>query len=242
MADIVDIMLKRHLRDRTSYHEAGHAVVGLALGAKVRGLWINEEVVGCCELEPVEHFHPETAWEYAFPPGVAPWRVHSRSTARWRRLLREALDFAVAGRVAGCLHDQWELCGCWVSPAELRKWDDGLDWGDERLLSDDVAAGQQTLDRKEDLWLATQCCLGIWTSKVTSARIRGRESEEPTLSVEHHVDEIRRAERRVEKLLKRHWQVVEDIAHKLVRCKSGRLTRGQLLKLVGPRLHLPAAS
>ena len=45
--------------------------------------------------------------------------------------------------------------------------------------------------------------------------------------------EIRRAERRAEKILKGKWDAVEAVADKLLTARSRRLTHGRLMKLVG---------
>src|SRR5690242_2525025 len=59
------LMVRLFQRPATAFHEAGHAVVALAMGVKVTRVWIDEEARGCTEMDGAARFDPSRAWEYA---------------------------------------------------------------------------------------------------------------------------------------------------------------------------------
>ena len=93
------------VRPYAAYHEAGHAVVSLALGLKVNRVWIDERGVGCTESHSEAHLHPHLL----------------RTKAERLAAAREVLAIHVAGHVANHLRDQRAWFGRWPTRREIRE-------------------------------------------------------------------------------------------------------------------------
>jgi hypothetical protein len=217
------------VRPYAAYHEAGHAVVSLALGLRVNKVWIDGRGVGCTESHSEAHLHPHLL----------------RTKAERLAAAREVLAIHVAGHVANHLRDQWAWFGRWPTRREIRERPEASDSSSAALVSSRFAAGDATLDNRDDLFKAEMAATGIWKLGSRGRRLRpvGGDGEIVAAVVvprEALLAEILRAERRAEKLLKRHWQAVEAIAGKLWQGKSGKLMHAQLMKLVGHHFQ-PAA-
>ncbi len=218
-------------RPATAFHEAGHAVVALAMGVKVTRVWIDEEARGCTEMDGAARFDPSRAWEYA------------RGRRQLFATLRQGLVIHVAGHVASCLHDQWAAFGEWL-PAnrlreEKREWGEDWDFASASLISNRFKAGEayDLVGDDSDYGRAMRACFAIWASKWqqqnrTLFAMASGEVVPFTIPPEKMLGEIRRAERRAEKLRKEHWAAVEEIVDGLLKSKSGRLGQRRLKKVV----------
>src|SRR5262245_48085453 len=120
------------VRPYAAYHEAGHAVVSLALGLRVTKVWIDGRGVGCTESHSEAHLHPHLL----------------RARAERLAAAREVLAIHVAGHVANCLRDRWAWFGRWPTRREVRE----RDGSSPALVSSRFAASDATFDNRDDLF------------------------------------------------------------------------------------------
>jgi hypothetical protein len=144
----------------------------------------------------------------------------------------------LAGHVANYLRDQWAWFGRWPTRREIREEPEGWDESSPTLVSSRFSVGELVLSENDDLSQAQKNATGIWMLGSRKRRMRPAGGNGEIVAAvmvprEALLAEILRAERRAEKLLKRHWQAVEAIAGKLWKSKSGKLTHAPLMKLVG---------
>jgi hypothetical protein len=201
-------------------------------------------------MDMAGRFHPLQARSYA------------RSNTDFRKLLRQGLVLHVAGEVANHLREQWEWFFEWPTLTQMREEAEEWDLSSEHLISRRVAAGGQCEDTEDDLHrahltvayialskqkggfslterAAINVCMWKHSGKVAPAAYIAS-AEEPgdtphlfIVSLKKWFAEVTRAEREATRILKQHWQAVQDIAGKLLKSGSRRLTHGRVMKLVG---------
>ncbi len=188
------------------FHEAGHVVVGHATGWEC--LWVKTH-------------------QAYFEPVVVPLPFLATSKAeRSRRVaaLRRVLTTFVAGHIASTIHQFAVAERGFGSRQESRAYSG---WWEFRVsnqfgivpLDDPGSDLYQVVANAEAICLAEELDGPRVGMKAREKRVRA---------------EIVRLEEKAERILRRRWQAVEDVATALHRSKSGRLTRGQLLRLLEP--------
>jgi hypothetical protein len=221
------------LHPMAAYHEAGHVVIALAFGEKVEEVWIRDGT-GCTTLLEAGHLDP-------FSPIVR------GNPSQVRADLRRGMAFTSAGFLAPHLAEQMEWFLRWPTPKQLREETEEWDMHSDTLLSRRYLAGERPGDPDDDLCRVMQaaCLLAVGpVAKMAAAQVDGqRRLSKKTINQVNKqlqeelekgiLSEILKAERRAERLLKKHWQAVCDIANELRRKKSGRLNHKQLMELVG---------
>jgi hypothetical protein len=204
----------------TAVHEAGHVVVGLALGFKPLSVSVSGQD-GLAVLDPgasfifgwAAHTRRDLAVDVA---GVVAEEMFSvwggeatplpDARARFRECLRRAT--LARPRVSECLRH--------ATLDEFPVADEGAVLG-ELLVADEEAA-----------FLKAEAL--AWSSaSLAYARVPSRP---PVAVPEVIVAEVERAERRAERILRQRRADVLKLARSLCRRKSGRLTAGQVRRLL----------
>jgi hypothetical protein len=194
-------------------HEAGHAVVGIAMRREFIAVSVTGET-GLTEFKP---------WEWTGP-------LFGGSVAR----VRSGLVVDVAGHLADDLHREWVGEGQFyragrdvmlltprkgVSPFPCRTSD--------RIRRSEAGHGPGT-DLHDAVLKAVAICQ--WhTVRSLSAAYPGPGTDE----TESILREVVRAERRAERVLRRNWEAVLKLSAALVRWQTHRLTARQVLRLIG---------
>jgi hypothetical protein len=214
-------------RPAAACHEAGHAVVAIALGIKVAAVSIDETGRGCTEMDDAARLLPDRVWEY------------TRSRTQLYSMLRSGLVIHVAGHVANYLCDQWCCFGEWPTAKQMREESNEWDWDNwsHTLVSNCFQARQNGATPDADFSRAVMTGRTIVSVKLQEekplSQEPGNEPEPFDIPSAKVLGEILRAERSAAKLLKQHWQAVLDIAKKLMKSRSGRLAHRPLMKPVG---------
>jgi hypothetical protein len=223
----------------TAVHEAGHVVVGLATGRKVLSVGVRGEE-GLADFEP---------WVWRHP-------LLGGSVARVRRGL--AVD--VAGFVAEEMASFWEDEGLVPTDADRETWAllSAAGYRSRRVISDYFRLGTPNELLAGDIESAFRKAKALAEySKVLaecSAALKEPPEECPVVpcpgnheemmaflrananplvaAPEDVVAEAERAEGRAARVLRRRWADVLKLARSLCRRKSGRLTAGQVRRLL----------
>ena len=148
--------------------------------------------------------------------------------------LRVAMTIHAAGIVANLIHQQAVEARGFTSGAESRAYENywrvaiSVRFG-APMMGDDPVSDYSLVARD-----AKSVCMAFKPMPVMKQRPDGtwvmkapRKSK--PVSDERVRSEIQKAERAAERILKKHWSAVEDIAIALHKTKSGRLYRKQLL-------------
>ena len=210
------------------HHEAGHAVVGHALGWQLR--WVAAgRGRNTAAFEPVRVKAPSQADTK---------RERNRCVAAQRR----AMTILSAGPVAATIHQKAAEARGWRCREERRAYRKG--W--EYRVS--VVPLNRNDDPDSDYHLVREAARKVVGHEPHPFFLATRDTQAERDRIQRDFlrdwgedirAEILRAEARAEAILKRHWGVVADIAAALHRSKSGRLLRRHLL----PRLEsVPVAA
>jgi hypothetical protein len=224
-------MLTNSQRSKTTcIHEAGHAVVGHALGWKVARVRAHQ-----VQFEPVTALLPFLA-------------TSKRERARRVAALRRAMSVLTAGHVAATLHQGSPRCpqeGADTSRPASSAENPQMTW--EARTSLKFRAGCADPDPASDDYLAVRQAEHVeFTLRLQrEGRCRrGTPAEwlkllraEATFEKEKVLSQLLDAERQAERLLRRHWEAVCELAGALHRSEVGELTRGQVLGLMGPHIE-----
>jgi hypothetical protein len=167
------------VRPDAAYHEAGHAVVALAQGVRVKQVWIDEQGRG----------HTETVKGPGFDIEGAKGKTGRKA------VLRRALTVHVAGHVASYLHDQRERFLCWPTARQIRdETEGGWDTSSDSLVSRRFTA-RESRPPSEDVAQAAITVMGIMLYDADFGPSPAIQEEVPE---EEGLPEIIRAERRAE--------------------------------------------
>ena len=216
-----DMAYRDYRRLMTCYHEAGHAVVAHVLGWTFLNVQVEDAGGGKLRYDPV--------------PRQEPWLGEDRAEKTRRvELLRAATAIYTAGPVANILNQRAVAARGFANRAESRAYSNywaipiSIRYG-STMADDDPAS-----DYARVVSDARSICLAFKPGPRAKLNSDGiwelfppRKSKPVT--AEQVVAEIVRAEKAAERLLKRHWAAVEDIAVATYRAKSGRLYRRHLL-------------
>jgi hypothetical protein len=194
-------------------HEAGHAVVGIAMGREFIAVSVTGDV-GLTEFKP---------WKWTAP-------LFGGSVARVRR----GLVVDVAGHVADDLHREWVGDGQFyrhgrdtmliaprrgVTPFPCRTSD--------RSRRDEAGHGPGS-DLHDAVFKAVAICQWHTVRSPLAGQLAAG-----TYETESILKEVIRAERRAAKLVQRNWAAVLKLAAALVRRQTHRLTARQVFRLIG---------
>ena len=197
------------------FHEAGHIVVGHALGWTVLSVSANADKGRAL----FKGFHA-SAWG-------APNKESER--AGWIADLRREMTRAAAGPMASIRHQEEVKKRGYGCAAEARAY--LRSWAFSLLMD----FHDPLPDQSDDFRQVRRGAELIYEVQVSSLRQRGdAEGAERLEKMRVHWDETGRAEEWADSILMRYWAVVTDIAAALHRSKSGCLHRRQLLPRLAP--------
>jgi len=194
-------------------HEAGHAVVGIAMGREFIAVSVTEET-GLTEFKP---------WKWTAP-------LLGGSVARVRR----GLVVDVAGHVADDLHREW------VGDGQLyRHGRDSMLITPRRGVTPFACRTSDRIRRVEaghgpgsDLQDAVLKAVAICQWHAVRSTLAGHPAA-GTDETESILKEVILAERRAAKILQRNWEAVLKLSAALVRRQTHRLTARQVFRLIG---------
>lgn len=198
---------------KSAYHEAGHVVVAHSIGWPV-------VQVSLVQAQLV-------------PQGIhEPLLARSRKE-RSRRIagLRRGLSVLAAGHVAGTIHQQEVDRKGYSSPQERRAYST---WWEFRASGQIRSDSDHIRDPHND-----SCRLAQEAGRI---RFVLALDSEGTLDQGSVLAEVQQAEGRAERVLKRHWQAVSDIAAALHRSKSGVLKGKRVREILAPHFEPQAVS
>ena len=197
------------------YHEAGHAVVAHAAGLNLVWAKAGRSIHRYCH-EPV-----------AIP---APHLTRDKRDQAFRiRAVRWMMDVLVAGHLAACIHqeavEQRKFSCREESRAYSTYWEVPVSLKFESGMQDDPTSDLAIVVRD-----ASNICYAGAAHTVMKPKVTAKDIAKMERGLAKEVlAEIVRSEERAERVLKRHWAAVSDIATSLHRSKAGHLDRRQLL-------------
>jgi hypothetical protein len=208
------------------FHEAGHVVVGHALGWQLirarAGRGINQ-----VNFEPVTVRQPYCA------------ETEEEMLGRTAKL-RRAMAILAAGHVAATIHQQEVEKRGFASPQEKRAYSTYWEIRASIQFACGFEAGSTSdyyklREGARDICLAQDLANGIPVFGVyLPEQNRFLPPTPPKDLKERALAEIEAAEEKAESILKQYWPAVRDVAGALHRGKSGQLTRFRLLALLEP--------
>jgi hypothetical protein len=207
-------------------HEAGHVVVGHVLGWRLAWAKVGNDLNGVAfKREGLE------------PPFSAPTK---REKFRRISALRRALAVYSAGHVAATIHQQV------VEERGFSYRDEARAYRINRQARISQVFPRKVNDVKSDYGRVVACAEDIYEGRLCASApfpilfcspLNYIEPQAPLPEDLRDRDaailvEIRRAEDRAERILKRHWKAVCAIACALHQSRAGHLSRGRLLRLL----------
>jgi hypothetical protein len=215
------------------FHEAGHAVVTHAVG------WELEWAKAGRGIGRVRH-------EEVIIPDPS-FAQNRKERERRLKLLRHALTVITAGPVSATIHQSAVDNAGYSNPRERRAyshwWNLRVSWLFPHSLDNNP-----TSDYVRSVMTATKIAdaLAFDAVPMESPKSPNEQSikkcyvkwnkalTKKTLQIT--TNEICKAEQRAERIIKKHWQAVEDISKSLHRSKLGHLSRNQLMKILNEHI------